>query len=51
LLAYFHIDDAAGVYPIHGFCGAWGIMMTSIFALPNQTNSVYYGIAYGNNGH
>lgn len=51
LLSYFHIDDAAGAFPIHGPCGAWGIMMTSIFALPSQTNSVYYGIAYGNNGH
>ena len=29
---YFKLDDAVGAVPVHGFCGAWGTIMLSVFA-------------------
>ncbi|MEL6893499.1 MAG: ammonium transporter, partial [Actinomycetota bacterium] len=31
-LLRFKVDDALGVVPAHGFCGAWGIISLAIFA-------------------
>ncbi|HEY0832811.1 MAG TPA: ammonium transporter, partial [Azospirillum sp.] len=32
----FKLDDAVGAVPVHGFCGAWGTLMTAFFATPDK---------------
>jgi ammonium transporter, Amt family len=50
LLTKLGIDDAAEAFPIHGPCGAWGILATAIFARAELTGTAYYGVIDGNNG-
>ncbi|KAJ1453573.1 ammonium transporter family-domain-containing protein [Pelagophyceae sp. CCMP2097] len=32
LLVYFHVDDVVDAFPVHGACGAWGVLAASLFA-------------------
>jgi len=41
LLVYLHIDDVVDAFPVHGCCGAWGVIGASLFA-----TEYYYKIAY-----
>lgn len=43
VLTKLGIDDPSEAFPIHGPCGAWGILMCGIFDINN-------GVVYGNNG-
>ena len=33
LLAKLEIDDAIGAFPVHGACGAWGVLAAGLFDL------------------
>jgi len=32
----FKLDDAVGAVPVHGFCGAWGTLLTAFLATPDK---------------
>lgn len=40
-LVFLGIDDVVGAFPVHGACGAWGVLAGGIFA-----TEFYYKIAY-----
>ena len=58
LLERLEVDDVVGAVPVHGFCGAWGVIATGFFITKEQYASAYYadrasecaGVFYGGNG-
>lgn len=57
-LAFLKVDDVVGASPVHGFCGAFGVLMAAVFATPENYANAYYsaradkcaGILYGGDG-
>jgi len=41
LLIKFHIDDPVNVIPVHGFCGAWGVIAVGLFASRKMMLTTY----------
>jgi Amt family ammonium transporter len=58
MLKALKIDDVVGAAPVHGFCGAYGVLMAAVFATPANYANAYYsaraekcaGIFYGGDG-
>ena len=55
LLVKFKIDDPLEACPMHGFCGAWGVIFVGLMATPEYVAQAYsedadYGIFYGGKG-
>lgn len=56
LLLKFKIDDVVNAIPVHGFCGAWGIIAASLFTTKDNYAHSYgntdkcAGILYGGDG-
>jgi Amt family ammonium transporter len=54
-LLKLRIDDPLCASPMHGFCGAWGLLFTGLFAKEQYVLQVYpdnssYGLFYGGGG-
>jgi Amt family ammonium transporter len=54
LLLKLHIDDPLGAAPMHGFCGAYGVLFTGLFARKEYvmeaygpTGQIQYGVLFG----
>jgi Amt family ammonium transporter len=48
ILLKLKIDDPLDAYPIHGFCGMWGVLAVGIFGTDkNAAWAGYYGSAAG----
>ena len=54
LLLKLHIDDPLGAAPMHGFCGAFGVIFVGLFARDTYVNQAYgpsgqvqYGLFFG----
>merc|ERR1711916_144857 len=43
LLLKLKIDDVVNAVPVHGFCGAWGVICAGLFATPHLYGDAYYG--------
>lgn len=41
LLEAVHIDDVVDAFPVHGACGAWGLLAASLFATSFYSNQFY----------
>lgn len=56
LLLKLGIDDPLSASPMHGFCGAWGVLFVGLMAKEKYTQQVYgddnprYGAFYGGGG-
>lgn len=57
LLLKLRIDDVVGAVPVHGFCGLWGVIASSLFATKDNYALAYYGepnecagVFYGGDG-
>lgn len=55
LLLKLRIDDPLEACPMHGFCGAWGVIAVGLFAKQEYVCQVYghcksYGLFYGGGG-
>eukprot|EP00614_Pseudopedinella_elastica_P027744 CAMPEP_0172616228 /NCGR_PEP_ID=MMETSP1068-20121228/62787_1 /TAXON_ID=35684 /ORGANISM="Pseudopedinella elastica, Strain CCMP716" /LENGTH=512 /DNA_ID=CAMNT_0013421589 /DNA_START=35 /DNA_END=1573 /DNA_ORIENTATION=- len=52
------IDDVVDAFPVHGACGAFGVIMAGVLATPHNYGNAYFehlsekcsGIAYGGDG-
>ena len=42
LMLKLKIDDVVNAAPVHGFCGAWGVICASLFASPHLYDMAYY---------
>ena len=42
LMLKLKIDDVVNAAPVHGFCGAWGVICASLFATPHLYDMAYY---------
>lgn len=59
MLKSFGIDDVVDASPVHGFCGAYGVIMAAFFATQNNYSAAYYsdrkekcaGVFYGGDGN
>ena len=55
LLIRLKIDDPLDACPLHGFCGAWGVLYTGLMAQPDYVAQAYgattaSGLFYGGGG-
>merc|ERR1712159_68821 len=58
MLVSLGIDDVVDASPVHGFCGAYGVIMVGLLATESNYAAAYYsdraddcaGIFYGGNG-
>ena len=50
-----HIDDPLSASPMHGICGAWGVIVTGLLAAPHHVEQAFgttkYGAFYGGGGN
>mmetsp|Transcript_15185 Transcript_15185/g.57748 ORF Transcript_15185/g.57748 Transcript_15185/m.57748 type:complete len:479 (-) Transcript_15185:314-1750(-) len=42
LLVFMKIDDVVDAIPVHGFCGAWGVIAAGLFATDFNYEAAYY---------
>lgn len=49
LLVEYGVDDVVGAFPVHGACGAWGLIAAAVFATPSNYRDAY-GLASGDGG-
>ena len=57
-LVFLGIDDVVDAFPVHGACGAWGVIAASLFATEWYYKQAYYsdraedcaGVFYGGDG-
>lgn len=58
LMEKLEIDDPVGAFPVHGLCGAWGVLFPGLLATESYVVNVYnkpageglMGIFYGGKG-
>jgi Amt family ammonium transporter len=54
LLLKVKVDDPLEACPMHGFCGAWGVLYVGFMAQPTYVQQAYgdvdYGVFYGGSG-
>ncbi|KAG2434358.1 hypothetical protein HYH02_012374 [Chlamydomonas schloesseri] len=56
LLLWLRVDDVVSAGPMHGFCGAWGVLFVGLLAKQEYIQQAYvrdsypYGLFYGGGG-
>ncbi|KAG2429741.1 hypothetical protein HXX76_010525 [Chlamydomonas incerta] len=56
LLLWLRVDDVVSAGPMHGFCGAWGVLFVGLLAKEEYIQEAYvrgsypYGLFYGGGG-
>jgi Amt family ammonium transporter len=51
LLVKLRIDDVVDAIPVHMFCGAWGVIITSFFITKANYSNAYYATYYDADGN